>query len=82
MAQLLWQEQTLNLQQYEQEKANYRRCAVDCGLEQRVGGYEHARLHKLQQYVDYLDDCYSHVTNLEHFREQLLADSEDARENY
>lgn len=27
---------------------------------------------KLQQYVDYLDDCYSHVTNLEHFREQLL----------
>jgi hypothetical protein len=37
---------------------------------------------KLQQYVDYLDDCYSHVTNLEHFREQLLADCEDARENY
>ena len=35
---------------------------------------------KLQQYVDY--DCYSHVTNLEHFREQLLADCEDARENY
>lgn len=27
---------------------------------------------KLQQYVDYLDDCYSHVTNLEHFREQLF----------
>lgn len=25
---------------------------------------------KLQQYVDYLDGCYSHVTNLEHFREQ------------
>lgn len=37
---------------------------------------------KLQQYVDYLDDCYSCVTNLEHFREQLLADCEDARENY
>ena len=37
---------------------------------------------KLQQYIDYLDDCYSHVTNLEHFREQLLADCEDARENY
>ena len=37
---------------------------------------------KLQQYVDYLDDYYSHVTNLEHFREQLLADCEDARENY
>lgn len=37
---------------------------------------------KLQQYVDYLDDRYSHVTNLEHFREQLLAYCEDARENY
>lgn len=37
---------------------------------------------KLQQYVDYLDDCYSCVTNLEHFRERLLADCEDARENY
>ena len=37
---------------------------------------------KLQQYVDYLDGCYSHVTNLEHFREQLLADCEDAQEKY
>lgn len=37
---------------------------------------------KLQQYVDYLDDCYSYVTNLNHFRERLLADFEDARENY
>lgn len=36
---------------------------------------------KLQQYIDYLDDCYSHVTNLEHFAEQLLADCKDAREN-
>ena len=26
---LHWQEQTLNLQQYEQEKANYHRCAVE-----------------------------------------------------
>ncbi len=31
---------------------------------------------KSQQYIDYLDDCYSHVTNLEHFKEQLLADYE------
>lgn len=37
---------------------------------------------ELQQYVDCLDGCYSHVTNLGHFREQLLADCEDARENY
>lgn len=29
VAQLHWQEQTLNLQQYEQEKANYHRCAVE-----------------------------------------------------
>lgn len=28
---------------------------------------------QLQQYVDYLDGCYSCVTNLERFREQLLA---------
>ena len=34
---------------------------------------------KLQQYVDYLDGCYSHVTNLEHFREQLLADCDGAK---
>lgn len=37
---------------------------------------------KLQQYVDYLDDCYSHVTNLKYFKKQLLTDHEDARENY
>lgn len=37
---------------------------------------------KLQQYVDYLDDCYSHIKNFKHFREQFLADCEDARENY
>ena len=36
---------------------------------------------KLQQYVDYLDDCYSHVINFERFRERLLANCEDAREN-
>ena len=37
---------------------------------------------KSQRYVDYLDDCYSRVTSLEHFREQLLVDCEDVRENY
>ncbi len=49
VAQLHWQEQTLNLQQYEQEKANYHRCAVEWQLQQRTGEYEHARLIEYEQ---------------------------------
>ena len=35
----------------------------------------------LKQYIDYLDDCYSHETNLCNFKERFLADYKDASEN-